>query len=101
MKPKLTYSFISYDFYLVSQSVGQGTVSPTYYNVLHDGFYGGRPDILQQLTFKLCHTYYNWSGTTKIPGVAQYGKKLAALVGQHMHVAPSSTIPIEQQLFFI
>ena len=48
-----------YDFFLVSQSVNQGTVSPTHFNVVVDG--GGlKPDHMQRLTYKLCHLYYNW-----------------------------------------
>nr|CAD7430757.1 unnamed protein product [Timema monikensis] len=49
-----------YDFYLVSQSVRQGTVSPTSYNVISDNI-GLDPDKLQRLTYKLTHLYYNWS----------------------------------------
>ena len=52
-----------YDFYLISQSVRQGTVSPTSYNVVYDNS-GFTPDKIQLLTYKLCHLYYNWSGTT-------------------------------------
>lgn len=41
-----------YDFYLVSQSVRQGTVSPTSYNVIYDTM-GLPPDKLQILTYKV------------------------------------------------
>ncbi|XP_068122739.1 UV radiation resistance-associated gene protein isoform X3 [Hyperolius riggenbachi] len=48
-----------YDFFIISQSVRQGTVSPTHYNVIYDN--GGlKPDYMQRLTYKLCHMYYNW-----------------------------------------
>jgi aubergine-like protein len=53
-----------YDFYLISQSVRQGTVSPTSYNIIHDSF-GLTSDRLQILTYKMCHLYYNWSGPTR------------------------------------
>jgi hypothetical protein len=49
-----------YDFFLVSQSVRQGTVSPTSYNVISDNL-GLGPDKLQRLTYKLTHLYFNWS----------------------------------------
>uniref|UniRef100_A0A8C5LYC6 Piwi-like protein 1 n=1 Tax=Leptobrachium leishanense TaxID=445787 RepID=A0A8C5LYC6_9ANUR len=49
-----------YDFFLISQSVRQGTVSPTHYNVIYDTL-GMPPDYLQRFTYKLCHLYYNWS----------------------------------------
>jgi aubergine-like protein len=37
-----------YDFFLVSQHVGQGTVSPTHYIVVHDNT-GLKPDIIQKV----------------------------------------------------
>lgn len=80
--------------------VRQATVAPSYYNVLCDKFYAGRPDIMQQMTFKLCHLYYNWSGTTRIPAVVQYAKKLAFLVGQSIHESPVVTDP-DKQLYFL
>ena len=48
-----------YDFFLVSQSVRQGTVTPTHYNVINDST-GLKPDHMQRLTYKLTHLYYNW-----------------------------------------
>ncbi|XP_062140484.1 protein aubergine-like [Drosophila sulfurigaster albostrigata] len=60
-----------YDFYLVSQAIKQGTVSPTNYNVLHDSM-GMNADKIQILTYKMTHMYYNWSGTCRVPVVCQY-----------------------------
>ena len=51
--------FPRYDFYIVSQAVRAGSVSPTHYNVVYDTS-GLKPDHLQRLTYKLCHMYYNW-----------------------------------------
>lgn len=45
-----------YDFFIVAQSVNQGTATPTNYNVLFDNF-GFPPERVQQLTFKYCHLY--------------------------------------------
>lgn len=53
------FCFARYDFFLVSQSVRQGTVSPTHYNVIEDSS-GLTPDHFQRLTYKLTHLYYNW-----------------------------------------
>uniref|UniRef100_A0A1A9ZKR2 Piwi domain-containing protein n=1 Tax=Glossina pallidipes TaxID=7398 RepID=A0A1A9ZKR2_GLOPL len=47
-----------YDFFLVSQSVRQGTVSPTSYNVILDTM-GFPADKIQILTYKMTHLYYN------------------------------------------
>jgi aubergine len=52
-----------YDFYLISQSVRMGTVSPTSYTILEtppeDKLDATK---LQYFTWKNCHLYYNWSG---------------------------------------
>lgn len=57
------YLSCSYDFYLISQSTRQGCVSPTSYNVLWDDEGGLTPDRIQILSYKLCHLYFNYTGT--------------------------------------
>lgn len=48
-----------YDFFLISQSVRQGTVTPTMYNIIKDDT-NWYPHRHQQLAYKLTHLYYNW-----------------------------------------
>ena len=72
-----------YDFYLVSQSVRQGTVNPTSYNVVKDTS-GLLPKHIQALTYKLTHLYYNWPGTVRVPAPCQYAHKLAFLVSSNL-----------------
>ncbi|KAG8223661.1 hypothetical protein J437_LFUL001768 [Ladona fulva] len=87
-----------YDFFLVSQSVRQGTVSPTSYNVVSDTI-DLPPDRVQRLTYKLTHLYYNWSGTVRVPAPCQYAHKLAFLVGQSIHRAPRPELA--DRLYFL
>lgn len=87
-----------YDFFLVSQSVRQGTVSPTSYNVIHDNM-GLSADKIQLLAYKMTHLYYNWSGTLRVPAVCQYAHKLAFLVAESIHRAPNNAL--ENQLYFL
>ncbi|ALC39293.1 piwi [Drosophila busckii] len=87
-----------YDFYLVSQTVRQGTVAPTSYNVVYSNIRLS-PDQIQKLTYKMCHLYYNWSGTTRVPAVCQYAKKLATLVGTNMHSIPANAL--EKKLYYL
>lgn len=87
-----------YDFFLVSQSVRQGTVSPTQYNVIHDTS-GLKPDHIQRLTYKLTHLYYNWPGTVRVPAPCLYAHKLAFLTGQSLHSNPS--LELADTLFFL
>jgi aubergine-like protein len=81
-----------YDFYLVSQSVREGTVNPTSYNIILDES-GWGPDKIQMLTYKLTHLYYNWPGTVRVPAPCMYAHKLAKLIGESVrnHVNPSLT----------
>ena len=74
-----------YDFFLVSQSVNQGTVNPTSYNVVKDTS-GLMPKHIQALTYKLTHLYYNWPGTVRVPAPCQYAHKLAFLVSIYLHI---------------
>ncbi|KAL0280141.1 UNVERIFIED_CONTAM: hypothetical protein PYX00_001523 [Menopon gallinae] len=76
-----------YDFFLVSQTVNSGTVSPTNYNVISDNL-GLKPDQIQRWTFKMTHLYYNWSGTVRVPAPCQYAHKLAFLVSQSLRMEP-------------
>ncbi|KAK2142285.1 hypothetical protein LSH36_977g02059 [Paralvinella palmiformis] len=87
-----------YDFYLVSQHVRQGTVTPTHYVVVHDNT-GWCPDFLQQLSYKMTHMYYNWSGTIRVPAPCLYAHKLAYQVGQNLHKDPS--IQLCDRLFYL
>jgi len=87
-----------YDFFLVSQHVGQGTVSPTHYIVVHDNT-GLKPDIIQKISYKLTHMYYNWPGTVRVPAPCQYAHKLAYQVGEHIHKEPSDQL--NDRLFYL
>lgn len=77
-----------FDFFLVPQGVSQGTVTPTHYNVLEFST-TLKPDHLQQIAYKMCFMYYNWTGAIRVPAPCQYAHKLAFLVGQSLHRDPS------------
>uniref|UniRef100_A0A8C6DG33 Piwi like RNA-mediated silencing 3 n=1 Tax=Moschus moschiferus TaxID=68415 RepID=A0A8C6DG33_MOSMO len=89
-----------YDFFIVSQSVREGTgaVSPTHYNVIHDTLQLS-PDAVQGLTYKLCHMYYNFSGIIRVPAPCHYAHKLAYLVGQSLHQQPHESL--SKSLFYL
>ncbi|XP_055386701.1 protein argonaute-3 [Condylostylus longicornis] len=80
-----------YDFFLVSQSIREGTVSPCHYIVVCDSA-NYSPDILQRLSYKLCFLYYNWPGTITVPACCQYAHKMAFLVGQSIKKPTSETL---------
>ena len=87
-----------YDFFLISQHVRQGTVSPTHYIVIHDDS-GLTPDQMQKLSYKMTHLYYNWPGTIRVPAPCQYAHKLAQQVGQNIHTEPSEKL--SDRLFYL
>ncbi|TMS03926.1 Piwi-like protein 1 [Larimichthys crocea] len=87
-----------YDFYIVSQAVPFGCVSPSHYNVVYDTS-GLKPDHMQRLTYKLCHMYYNWQGVIRVPAPCQYAHKLAFLVGQSIHRQPH--VQLDNLLFYL
>ncbi|XP_008557727.1 piwi-like protein Ago3 [Microplitis demolitor] len=80
-----------YDFFLVPQTARQGTVTPTHYVVLRDEA-EFKTDYIQRLTYKMCHLYYNWPGTIRVPAPCQYAHKLANLVGQSIGTEPNECL---------
>ncbi|XP_076749103.1 aubergine [Xylocopa sonorina] len=89
---------LRYDFFIIPQSVRQGTVSPCAYNVIMDTT-GWKPDQMQRMTYKLCHMYYNFSGTVRVPAPCQYAHKLAFLVAQFIRRPPSTQM--DSLLYFL
>lgn len=87
-----------YEFFMVSQKAGQGTVSPTNYNILYDTS-GLEPLGIQKRTYLHCHLYFNWCGTTRIPAVLQYANKLGFLISNYMHNPPNEVLC--KRLFFL
>ncbi|OWK14604.1 PIWIL3 [Cervus elaphus hippelaphus] len=73
-----------YDFFIVSQSVreGTGTVTPTHYNVIHDTLYLS-PD----------------AGIIRVPAPCHYAHKLAYLVGQSLQQQPHESL--SKYLFYL
>lgn len=89
---------LKYDFFLVSQQVRQGTISPTSYNVIYDNT-DLDPTTMQATTFKLTHVYYNCSSTVRVPAPCHYAHKLSLLVGKFIHKPPNTQL--QNQLYFL
>eukprot|EP00347_Sterkiella_histriomuscorum_P022394 403330644 len=96
----------TYDFFLVSQVARVGVVSPTHYTVVYDSIKEDAAKI-QLLTYKLCYTYYNVSGSIKVPAPVQYAHRLSNLIGDRAKGHMGVPIPHEhfskniQGLYFI
>ncbi|XP_032595501.1 protein argonaute-3 isoform X1 [Drosophila grimshawi] len=87
-----------YDFFLVSQMVLQGSVTPTHFVVLRDDSNYG-PDIIQKLSYKLCYMYYNWPGTIRVPACCMYAHKMAYLIGQSVQRDTANNL--SEKLFYL
>ncbi|GAB6030356.1 Piwi-like protein 1, variant 2 [Chamberlinius hualienensis] len=87
-----------FDFYVVSQSVREGTVAPTHYNIIHDTS-NLFPSHQQRLAYKLTHLYYNWPGTIRVPAPCLYAYKLAFLTSQSLHSTPNESL--SDTLFYL
>ncbi|XP_035515119.1 piwi-like protein 2 [Morone saxatilis] len=86
------------DFYLMAHHIRQGCGLPTHYISLYNTA-NLTPDHLQRLTFKMCHLYWNWPGTIRVPAPCKYAHKLAYLSGQYLHSEPA--IQLSDKLFFL
>ncbi|XP_037113727.1 piwi-like protein 2 [Syngnathus acus] len=86
------------DFYLMAHHIRHGCGLPTHYITLYNTA-NLLPDHLQRLTFKMCHLYWNWPGTIRVPAPCKYAHKLAYLSGQYLHSEPS--IQLADKLFFL
>ncbi|KFW06672.1 Piwi-like 2 [Fulmarus glacialis] len=86
------------DFFLLAHRSRQGCSVPTrYVCVLNTANLSC--EHMQRLTFKLCHLYWNWPGTVRVPAPCKYAHKLAFLSGQVLHHEPSAQL--RDKLFFL
>lgn len=87
------------EFFLVSQNVNQGSATPTRYQCIkNDANLNSK--FLQSLTFQLCHMYYNWFGTVRVPSVCVYAHKVAFLAGQSVK-GEDPTRSIADKLYYL
>ncbi|XP_060712681.1 piwi-like protein 2 [Hemiscyllium ocellatum] len=86
------------DFFLLAHTVRQGCGIPTHYICVYNSLKLS-PDHMQRLTFKLCHLYWNWSGTIRVPAPCKYAHKLAFLCGQSLHQEPAALL--SEVLFYL
>lgn len=68
-----------FSFMMVPQHVNVGTATAMKFSVLCNNVPSIEADVLETLTFQLCHSFYGWWGTTREPSVVMYAKRLAEL----------------------
>lgn len=67
-----------FDFFLVPVKGTQGCMRPTHFFVAMNNTSLTKLE-LEQLTFNLCHYYFNWAGPIKVPAPCMYAHKIADL----------------------
>jgi len=87
---------------LASVSVNQGSCTPVSFKIAYEN--EAIPlEALSELTYNQCYSYYNWSGSVRIPAPLQYANKLAKLaseVGDDL-MTEEKNPEIKNQLFFL
>lgn len=91
------------DFYLVAQNVTQGCATPTRYQVLHNERQNSTFGMtyLESLTFELCHLYFNWRGTVRVPSPCMLAHKLAFFLGKTIMQDDSKWLQLKNFPFFM
>lgn len=88
-----------FDFYLTPANTTQGCVLPTHFFVPKNDSSLTKIEI-QQLTFSLCHFYFNWAGPIKVPAPCQYAHKIAEFnkdIGANRKSAAAPKISANEQ----
>ena len=71
----------AYEFYVLPAKANQGSMTPTHFYVIYDD--SGHPcDEIQNMSYRMCYSYYNWSGSIRVPAPCQYAHKLAYTYGE-------------------
>lgn len=72
-------SLEDHEFYMVGQKALQGTVVPTHYSFVYNTT-DLDPNKIHELTYKLCYTYFNVSGSIRVPSLVQYATRFSAFI---------------------
>ena len=72
-----------FDFYLCSHAGIQGTSRPCHYTVLHDDN-NYSAELLERLSFHLCHLYARCTRSVSIPAPVYYADKVAERAKYHL-----------------
>ena len=91
-----------HNFFLVPCTTTLSTNKPVHYTIT----YNSHPDLLSHqniygITWANHHTYQNWAGTVKVPGVCQYAHKLAYTFGEAKIPLSSVHKDLQNTLFYL
>lgn len=73
----------SFEFYLQPQWVNQGTATPTHFHVIYNSI--DIPlEILEQITYRQCYYYWNWSGAIRVPAALKFAETAGKFISTNM-----------------
>jgi aubergine-like protein len=74
--------------------------TPIHFTVLRNDIPDITPEEIMKLCFKLCYTYYNYSGSVKVPAPVKYADRQAAYIGEQ-RVRPHGHHEDTKGLYFL
>ena len=74
--------------------------TPSHYTVLYDDIKADPKDVME-FTYKSTFTYFNFSGSVKIPAPVKYADKMAMLMGERKIDRPHNAWKAKCGLHFI
>jgi len=62
---------------LASAVVREGTCTPVSFKIAYENQPDFPLDAITELTYNQTYSYFNWTGSVRVPGALQYANKLA------------------------
>lgn len=73
-----------FDFYMIAHKATIATALPVHYFVAENSTQMGKDEI-QTFTYHLCHNFFNFMGTTKVPAAVMYAEKIARYTHEYLY----------------
>jgi aubergine-like protein len=65
-----------FDFFLQANEVNQGCARPVHFFVEKNGAKIPK-DVIYKFSYDMCHAYFNWTSSIKVPAPTMYAHKIA------------------------
>lgn len=88
------------DFYMVCTETRQGVPTPSHFTIIANDNPNVKIEEIMRLCFKLCYSFYNFSGPVKTPAPIKYAGRQASFVSE-INCRPHDYHQTTKSLFFI
>ena len=86
-------------FYLIPQSVTQGSATPVKFQVIYKDNIEISVDEFITITNAFCYNYFNWKGAIRTPAPCKYAKKAADFLSKVTKTNPKEEL--QDYLYFL